>query len=276
MLLRLIQTFFSAALHGRRALPFDGSPEVNRTPADIHLEYEDVTLATSDGQRINGWFIPAALEKKKPGTGRVLLFFHGNKGNISHRLPSLFIFHNLGLPQFIIDYRGFGKSTGKPSVLGTLLDAEASWRWLVENRGFRPEQIILSGRSLGGGIAAGLASSVRPGGLILESTFTSLVDLAGDMYPMMPVSWFLPEDYSSIRRIKTVQAPLLVMHSPDDEVVHFKHGQALYDAYEGSSKQFLELQGSHDSGFLDNLPIYVKGLESFLSSLPALSLPDSN
>lgn len=270
MLFRLIQTFFSAVLRGRRSLPFDGSQEMVRTPADIHLEFEDVILMTSDGQRINGWFLPAAPEKKGPGTGRVLLFFHGNKGNISHRLPSLFIFHNLGLSQFIIDYRGYGKSTGNPSVLGTLLDAEAAWRWLVETQGIRPEQIVLSGRSLGGGIAAGLAASVQPGGLILESTFTSLVDLARDMYPLMPVSWFLPEDYCSISRLKNLRSPLLVMHSPDDEVVHFRHGRALYDAYAGTNKQFLELQGPHDSGFLDNLSVYVKGLEDFFSSLPPL------
>src|SRR5262245_22499977 len=120
------------------------------TPARIGLPYETVELTTSDGVKLSAWFIPA------PEARQALLFFHGNGGNISHRLTSIEQFHQLGLHVFIIDYRGYGQSEGSPSETGTYRDAEAAWRYLVEERGFNPSQIIVFGQSLGGAVATWL------------------------------------------------------------------------------------------------------------------------
>ncbi len=243
------------------SLPFHPSRELTATPSAINLPYENVLLATSDNQTLAGWFIPA----KDNHAGLTLLFFHGNAGNISHRLDSIAIFHGLGLSVFIIDYRGFGGSTGSPSVKGTLLDAQAAWNWLLTHKGLSPGQIIIFGRSLGGGVAAALAAQVRPRGLILESTFTSLYAVAKDLYPWLPVGLFLPEDYDTQGALENLRVPLLVVHSPDDEVVSYSQGRSLYDNYQGS-KQLLELRGPHNSGFMAS-GNYVPGLQLFLRSL---------
>jgi pimeloyl-ACP methyl ester carboxylesterase len=147
------------------------SRQLAASPADIGLAYESVTLTTSDDVRIHGWFVPA------PGAKGTLLFFHGNAGNISHRLDSLQIFHDLGLSCLIIDYRGYGRSEGAVSEQGTYLDAEAAWNYLAETRKIPAREIIVFGRSLGAAIAAYTASRHRPGALILESAFTSVPDM---------------------------------------------------------------------------------------------------
>ena len=142
--------------------------EVLQTPEDIGLEYEEVSLKTKDNVTISGWYIPAEHEKA------VLLFCHGNAGNISHRLESINIFHNIGLSVLIFDYRGYGKSEGKPSEKGTYRDAEAAWNYLVEEKRKTPDRIILFGRSLGAAIAADIALRKIPQGLILKSGFCPL------------------------------------------------------------------------------------------------------
>lgn len=265
-LLNLIFTLCTALLSGCAGIPFHPSSDVDKTPEDVGLLYEDVRISTSDGETLAGWFIPAPQGGHGPGAHRVLLFFHGNAGNISHRLESLLIFHNLGLSQLIIDYRGFGKSSGKPSVEGVKLDAIAAWEWLLQQKDYAPRQVVLFGRSLGGAVAASLGGKAGAGGIILESTFTSLVDVAKGMYPMLPVSLLLPQDFDSLTSLAGVHVPLLVIHSPDDEVIDFSLGRALYETYKGP-KRFLEIRGSHNSGFLESSSVYVRGLAEFLSEL---------
>ncbi len=126
------------------------------------LPYEDIYFKTEDDVLLNGWFIPVEDAKN------TLLFFHGNGGNISHRLESLKIFHEMGLSVFIIDYRGYGQSQGTSSEQGTYRDAEAAWRYLTETRGISDEDIIIFGRSMGGAVATWLASRYTPNLLILE------------------------------------------------------------------------------------------------------------
>ena len=140
---------------------------LGQTPADWGFSYEDVFLETENGVRLHGWYIPSH------GSRQTLLFFHGNAGNISHRGASVEIFHRLGLNVFIFDYQGYGKSQGKPDEKGLYKDARAAWSYLTNQRGFDQEDIILFGRSLGGAVAAELAAEIQPGGLILESTFSS-------------------------------------------------------------------------------------------------------
>ena len=146
-------------------LPGIPSREIVATPADIGLRYEALRLPTADGEALDAWFVPARDERA------VLLFCHGNAGNISHRLDSLRIFHDLGLSVLIFDYRGFGRSTGRPTEQGTYEDARAAWGYLVEERGIPEAQVVLFGRSLGGSVSTWLAERTRPRALIVESTF---------------------------------------------------------------------------------------------------------
>jgi pimeloyl-ACP methyl ester carboxylesterase len=150
------------------------------TPESIGLSFEEARLTASDGVKLHGWLVLA------PRSRRVVLHFHGNGGNISHRLELLRLLHGMGLSVFLLDYRGYGMSESRPSETGTYLDAAAAWTYLVDQRGYAPDDIILFGHSLGAAVAAYLGGQVRPGALILESPFISIPDIAAHHY------WFLP------------------------------------------------------------------------------------
>jgi len=218
------------------------SRKITATPAKIGLDFEPVTITTSDNVRIKGWFVPA--EKAKG----VLLFFHGNAGNISHRLDSLAIFHRLGLSTLIIDYRGYGESEGRISEQGTYLDAEASWRYLTETKGIAPEEVVIFGRSLGGAVAANLATRTRPAGLILESVFSSVPDMAAQLYPILPVRLLARYQYNVKKAVRSITCPVLVIHSRDDDIIPFAHGVKVYEAAV-EPKEFLEIRGGHNEGY---------------------------
>jgi hypothetical protein len=150
----------------------------------------------------------------------------------------------------LFDYRGYGRSTGRPSEAGTYRDAEAAWRHLVETRGVDPERLILHGESLGGAVALELATRRPAAALVLESAFTSLPDLGARLYPVLPVRWLSRIRYDNSARVPGLRMPLLVIHSPADEIVPFADGQALFDAAPGP-KEFLATSGGHnDGGFL--------------------------
>ena len=232
--------------------------ELVATPAGIGLEYETVTLTTEDGVSLGAWFIPHTAAR---GT---LLFLHGNAGNISHRLDSLRLFHELGLAVLIFDYRGYGESGGTPSEAGTYRDAMAAWRYLTGQRKIAAERIVLFGRSLGAGIAAELATRTRPGALIMESAFTSVPDMAAELYPWLPVRLLSRYRYDAREQLARINCPLLVAHSRDDEIIPFAHGQRLFE-HAREPKQFLELRGGHNDGFLVTGQGYSDALERFLS-----------
>jgi uncharacterized protein len=241
-------------------LPGIPSRQLAATPAAIGLEHEELWIETADGETLHAWFVPARHER---GT---LLFFHGNAGNISHRLESLRIFHRLGLSVLIVDYRGYGQSTGRPSEQGTYEDARAAWRHLVEARGIPAERIVLFGRSLGGAIAAWLATEYEPRGLIVESTFRSVPDLAAELYWFLPVRRLARVEYPVESLLNSVAAPVLVVHSRDDEIIPFHHGEALHIAA-GERARILELLGDHNTGFLQSQRVYVEGIRAFLDEL---------
>jgi fermentation-respiration switch protein FrsA (DUF1100 family) len=230
------------------------------TPGDFGLDYEDVTLTTSDNERLHGWYIPAANSKG------VLLFFHGNAGNISHRLDSIKIFHELGLDTLIIDYRGYGQSTGKASEQGTYLDAQAAWDYLVNSRGIPADRIIVFGRSLGGAVAAWLGVQRTPAALIIESSFSSGVDMARRLYPFLPVRLITRLKYPVVNYASRLNCPVLVVHSRQDEIIPFAMGQAIY-AEVKQPKKFLELRGDHNNGFLISPEDYVEGLREFTQTI---------
>ncbi len=223
--------------------------EVAYTPDELDMDFEDVVFKTGDGVELNGWYVPVE------DSNYTVLFCHGNGGNIMHRLDSINFFHNLGLSCFIFDYRGYGKSKGRPSEEGTYLDVQAAYQWLIEKKKMRADEIIVFGRSLGGSIAAHLARKVKPRGLVLESSFTSYADMGKRFYPYMPVRWFARFGYRTIDYVKDVRCPVLVIHSRNDEIVPFDFGVELYEAANGP-KEFVEISGSHNDCFLTCGEIY--------------------
>jgi len=229
------------------------------TPKQAGLAYEPVKISTTDGETLHGWFVPAAAAN---GT---VLFFHGNAGNISHRMEYLLMFHRLGYDTFIFDYRGYGESSGAPSESGTYLDAQAAWRYLTETKAIPPERIVLFGESLGGAVAAWLAAREKPGALVLASVFTSVPDMAAKIYPFLPVRLLSRFDYNTLEYLQSVACPVFVAHSHQDEIVPFEQGRALYQAALGP-KQFLELQGGHNDGFVFMRKEWVRALGAFLDS----------
>ncbi|MEO6563302.1 MAG: alpha/beta hydrolase [Nitrosospira sp.] len=238
-------------------------PETGRhiiaAPDYVGLAYEPIEISTADGETLHGWFVPAPAAK---GT---MLFFHGNAGNISHRMEYLLMFHRLGYNTFIFDYRGYGQSSGSPSESGTYLDAQSAWRYLTEAKGIPPARIVLFGESLGGAVAAWLAMNEKPGALVLASVFTSVPDMAAKIYPFLPVRLLSRFDYNTIEHLQSVTCPVFVAHSPQDDIVPFAHGRALYQAAP-EPKQFLELQGGHNSGFIFMQEDWMKALGKFIDT----------
>ena len=242
-------------------LPHLPGRDLDATPAAAGLDFEDLAIATQDGETLHGWFVAA------PEADLSVVFFHGNAGNISHRLDTLAILAGLGLNVLMVDYRGYGRSTGTPSEQGTYKDAAAAWRYLTTERNIAPNQIVVMGRSLGGSVAIELASTVEARALIIESSFTSVPDLASEIYPWLPVRWLARIHYPNEARIASVQSPVLIVHSPTDEVVPFHHGERLRAA-SARQGELIELRGGHNDGFMVS-PNYVPALRRFIAALQA-------
>ena len=226
------------------------------TPQQAGMDYQEVTINAA-GEKLHGWFVPA------PHARGVVLFFHGNAGNISHRLDYLRMFSELGFSVFIFDYRGFGKSSGEPSEIGTYQDAEAAWNYLVETRRVAPSSIVLFGESLGGAVAAWLAARVKPRALIITSAFTSLPDLGAKLYPLFPVRLLTRYEYNTRKYLQAVTCPVLIVHSREDEIVPFEHGEQLYAAAH-EPKQLLEIHGGHNTSLILSRDLWMKGVGAFL------------
>lgn len=238
-------------------LPDMPGRELTATPAAIGLKYQDLSLQTEDGINLHAWYIPNEQAQ------HTVLFSHGNAGNISHRLDSIRIFHELGLNVLIYDYRGYGQSEGKPTEAGTYLDVRAGWDYLVGTRQLKPQQIVLFGRSLGAAMASRLAAEETPGALILESAFASVPDMAASLYPFLPVRRLSRYHYNNVEHIKKVSAPVLVIHSKGDEMIPWQQGRKIYEMA-GEPKLWLEITGGHNDGFMASYETYTRGLHGFL------------
>jgi uncharacterized protein len=234
--------------------------ELEATPAEAGMAYEDVFLTAADGVRLHGWWVPAERDRG------AVLFCHGNAGNISHRLESIAVFRRLGLNVLIFDYRGYGRSGGSPDEEGTYRDAEAAYRYLREERGINPGRIVIFGRSLGGAMAIELARRVEAAALVCESTFTSAAEMGKLIYPSLPVGLIIRNKYDSLSKVSALTLPVLFIHSPEDELVPFAHGEALFRAAP-EPKEFLRIAGGHGDGFLATGPYYQEGLDSFLKKI---------
>jgi uncharacterized protein len=231
---------------------------INATPADTGLKFELIRFKTKDQVTLAGWWIPSGNERG------VVLFSHGNTGNISDCLESIKIFNRLRLSIFIYDYRGYGESEGNPSEAGTYFDSEAGWHYLINKRKIAAEKIIVFGRSLGGSISAWLADAYTPGILIIESSFSSLIDVAHDRHSWFPGELIFGNSYSTYMHLKKIKCPVLIIHSRDDEVAPFSQGEKLFQAA-NEPKELLTISGSHNSGFLSSITEYEPGLDSFIS-----------
>ena len=224
--------------------------------------FEDLWLTARDGPRLNAWFYPAF--KNSPRSHVVVLFCHGNAGNISHRLESCAALLETGVNVLLFDYRGYGRSAGTPSEEGTYLDAQASYAWLIE-RGFQGRNIIAFGESLGGGVASELAVREQLGGLILQSTFTSIPDVGSELFPWLPVRWLARIHYDTRAKLPRIKAPVLIMHSQEDDLVSFKHAQANFAAA-NEPKTLWEFRGGHNDPLLER-ESFVQGLQRFISGI---------
>jgi len=219
------------------------------TPEDRGLDFDDVTFRTQDGLTLHGWYVAAA---DAPFT---ILFCHGNAGNIMHRADTIDLFHSLGLNCFVFDYRGYGRSEGRPTEIGTYRDARAAYDWLTQVKGVPAERIVLFGRSLGGSIAAHLAGQVDARAAVVESAFTSYPDIGARMYPYMPVRIFARFQYDTRAHLARARCPVLVMHSREDRLIPFEFGRRLYEAAP-EPKRFVEITGGHNDGYLTSGELY--------------------
>jgi fermentation-respiration switch protein FrsA (DUF1100 family) len=235
----------------------------DRTPFRTPPGVTDLDLTTSDGVKIHGWFVPGP-----PDAALTVLFFHGNAGHLADREEKLAILRQLGLNVCIIDYRGYGRSAGKPNEQGTYRDAEAAYDDLTKTRGLAPHTIIVYGESLGTGIAVELAARLPVGGVILEAGFTSIGDVAQEMFPFLPVRYVVRNKYDSLRKISRLQAPLLLLHSRGDEIFGFHHAERLLAAAP-EPKRLVELHGDHNGAFFHSGEIYRAALKEFVAGLAA-------
>lgn len=233
------------------------------TPRDVGLEFEDVQFEASDGVRLHGWFVPGDKEI-------VWLWVHGNGGNISHRVESLRLLHDqVGVGVLLFDYRGYGRSDGTPSEQGTYLDAEAALTLLSERYGYSPERVVVFGQSLGGAIAVDVAARHRPAGLVVESAFTSIADMARLHYPFLPSRLLLGRRYNSLTKIRGVDAPILIVHGDRDDVIPFDMASELFDAA-GEPKHLLVIEGAgHNDVDLVGDKRYFSALRAFIERLEA-------
>jgi len=230
-------------------------------PSDWRLHYEDVAFTAEDRIRLHGWFFP--LEGDRP----VLLFCHGNAGNISHRIENVALLLEQNLQVFIFDYRGYGKSAGSPSEKGIYRDGLAACDFLVKQKFIAPERILVFGRSLGAAVAVEIALHRKVGALILESAFTSSREMAKTMFLFRPFAFLLPLHYNNLEKIPRISVPKLIIHGEKDEIVPFSMGQKLYQSSR-APKKFLPVKAaSHNDTYVVGGRSYFEALASFAGGI---------
>jgi fermentation-respiration switch protein FrsA (DUF1100 family) len=234
---------------------------IDLTPAAYKVPFEDVRFTAADGTKLHGWYVPPV----EPG-GPVILWAHGNAGNISHRTENIALIRTqLGVGVFLFDYRGYGLSAGNPGEEGLYADARAAYAWLGGR--VPPERIFLFGRSLGAAVMVQLASEgVRARGLILESPFESLLAMGQKLFPILPVSWIVEQKFDLAALIPTVKMPVFVLHGSQDEVVPFSQGQKVFSLAPRPKRFFSIIGAGHNNTYTAGGPEYWKAWRRFLAS----------
>jgi len=236
-------------------------PEVARTPADAGLAFEEHEFHTEDGVKLHGWHIPG------DGDDFTVLHFHGNAGNISHRLHLYRRWHDMGLSVFAFDYRGYGNSEGKPSEEGLYADGRAALLELQESQNIPAERIILAGRSIGCAVAARLATTVRAAGLALETPFTNIPDMAREHYPWLPLGPFVRSRFDILQTIGDVDMPLLVLSANDDRIAPASMAGRILETATKTTKSSAGFNGGHNDFDIVSERAYVSAWNNWLASL---------
>ena len=231
-------------------------------PADYRLPFEAVSFIAEDGKQIKAWYVPPANAQSA-----VLILSPGNAGNRGYRLPKIALFHSLGYGVLAYDYRGYGDSEGVPSEKGTYRDALAAYDWLVSEKKIAQERIVSFGESLGCAMALELALKRPVRALIIESPFTSIVEMGKEHFPFLPVKLMVSFKYDNKSRMPGLKVPLLIVHSPQDEIVPFRMGRELFELAP-HPKSFVEIHGTHNDGYQMAEKIYAAGVKEFLEQLP--------
>ena len=235
--------------------------EVHGNPSALGLAYQELAIITEDGVKLHGWLVPFS------GSRRTLLIFHGNAGNIGHRLEWIQMLHALGANVFIIDYRGYGKSEGRPFEEGLYRDARAAYQWWANERAGGGEKLILLGESLGGVVAVDLAARFQPAGLILQSTFTSAWDMAKTVLPFGLLQPLAGIHFDAAAKIGGISCPKLFIHGNRDDIVPLRLGRRLYEMAR-EPKQFYEVSGAgHNDLIWVAEPEYSIGIRKFLEQV---------
>ncbi|TAJ25863.1 MAG: alpha/beta hydrolase [Nitrospirae bacterium] len=237
-------------------------PWIDRDWARVSgIPLEEVWFQAEDGPRLFGWYVEAR------GTGAVLLWCHGNAGNIIHRLENLVELYRLGLSVFIFDYRGYGRSNGTPSEEGLYADALAAYTYVTETRRMAPQRLVLFGRSLGAAVAVELASRQPAAGLILESPFPSVAAVVRHYYGGLPLHWFLGARFNLADRLKQISIPVLVVHGDRDEVIPIELGRQVFEAAQ-EPKSFYPVPGAgHNDLYLVGGRAYFQRLKQFVETV---------
>jgi fermentation-respiration switch protein FrsA (DUF1100 family) len=228
------------------------------------LDPEDVWFESADGTRLHGWFV----EHSNPA--RAILYCHGNGEHVAMNAElAAHLRDKLQASVFLFDYRGYGRSEGRPHEAGCIADGSAAQRWLAERMRLRPDDVVLMGRSMGGGVAVALAAQNGAKALILENTFPCMVDVATTHYPWLPVRWLMDNRYDSVSQIRRYSGPVLQSHGSADEVVPINLGRKLFDAVPCEKKQWVEFPGlAHN----DACPAsYYDELSAFLSRVGGMA-----
>jgi uncharacterized protein len=233
--------------------------EMHASGSALGRPWEDVFFKSGDGVELNGWFFPA--DPHSPWARLVFLVCHGNAGNIGDRMDLYAALLETGAGVFAFDFRGYGRSAGRPGEEGTYRDAQAAYRWLRE-RGFRAADILAYGESLGGGVVSELCLREEPGGLILQSTYTSMPAIGAEVFPWLPVRWISTIRYDTRGKLPRIRVPVLVIHSRHDELIGFHHSQENFAAA-NEPKLFWEIEGEHNDPLTDR-PRFLEGMEKFL------------
>ena len=241
----------------------------SHAPADWEnpgLEVEDAHFTSADGTRLHGWYV------EHPQPKAHVLLCHGNAEDVAYLAPLLRYYRDeLHCSALAWDYRGYGQSEGAPEERGILEDGRAAQAWLAKRAGIRPQDVVLVGRSLGGGVAVDAAANQGARGLVLERTFTSMPDAAAIHFPWLPVRLLMRTQYNSLEKIGRYRGPLLVSHGTQDEVIPYELGQRLFDASPSDPKTFVSESGlGHNDGHSRE---YELALSKFLHELPPLPSP---
>jgi fermentation-respiration switch protein FrsA (DUF1100 family) len=245
-----------------RAIVFVPSRAMRAHPGTVGLEYEALSLTVSDGVVLRAWWIPGPAADSP-----VMLCLHGNGGNLSHRTDKMKLFHDAGAAQLWLEWRGYGESGGSPDEQGLYRDALAAWAWLNAVKLVPATRLVLYGESLGAGPAIELATRVPAAGLIVDSGFTSLTDMARVVLPWFPAR-LARMRFDNLSRLPRVTIPTLFLHSPTDEIIPYMMARRNLSASGAARKSLVDLKGSHNEGFLQTGAAYPKAIRDFLESLP--------